>query len=379
MPEDQAVLDYYRQAAPVTLGEVPQIDPALLQAAMAAQQAAPQQAPQTQVFSSQGQPPVPVVQQPAPQLAQQQAGYGMQIQPQSDEVLFPEIAWTSKKEKLDKQRLENEVRYNQQLAKDATVLPEAAIKSRRAYYESLNKQRVPEMPDFEKANPNVELLKKEIAPLVQKRNQYISALASFSSQADEGNMLPGESEREWAARISPQLLAQLKLYNTALVGSSDALSSQEVSRIVGGQLVENFFTPSNLLKVGVSATSGNIKAFKQKIDALHDILLNQANDGFNILAAQSSPKYATQALGYAPSEFRDQSPAVRKSARMDETATKDVILGKKSMAQAFFEKQEALIQEETNLAKQFISQGKSKEAVKAQFKKNTGRDLKLTD
>ena len=384
MEEDQAVLDYYKQAAPVTLGQGPQIDPELLRAAMAAQQAppqaapqqAPQQAPQTQTLSSYGQPPVAVPPQAA---AQQQAGLGVQMQPQGDEVLFPETAWSRKKEQSDKKRLENEARYNQQLALDAVNLSSHAVEANRKAYESLNNLKVPKIDDFDKANPRVDELRKEISPLVQKRNTWISGLATYASQADENTMLPGESEKDWAQRISPTLLSQLKLYNTALAGSSDALSTQEVSRLVGGQLPETYFTVGNLLRANASATKGNIKAFQSKLQQLHDILLNQTNDAFNTLAAQSSPKYATQALGYAQSDFLSADNTLQKRIRMDDRADAKVIRGQQTMAQMFLQKKEQDVERETELARKAISEGKSREAVRQMFKKNTGRDLKLNE
>ena len=239
------VLDYYNRIPQVSLGsEVPIISPELIAAAKATSQQLPAAPAQQQ----------PQVDPYAERMKQQQAqGMGMQIPAQAFNPEFPEYAYTSKKTSLDDARKRQEQRKFAELSKHIDA-PEHVFKQLEKVYDGEINIYYPKMDDFDKANPNVEMLKKEIAPLVQKRNQYISALSSFSSQADESNMLPGESEREWAARISPQLLSQLKLYNTALVGSSDALSSQEVSRIVGGQLVESFFTPSNLLKVGVSAT-----------------------------------------------------------------------------------------------------------------------------
>jgi hypothetical protein len=192
-------------------------------------------------------------------------------------------------------------------------------------------------------------------------------------------MLPGESEKDWAQRISPTLLSQLKLYNTALAGSSDALSTQEVSRLVGGQLPETYFTVGNLLRANASVTKGNIRAFQSKLQQLHDILLNQTNDAFNTLAAQSSPKYATQALGYAQSDFLSAENVLKRSMRMDDTADAKVIRGQQTMAQMFLQKKEQDVQRETELARKAISEGKSREAVRQMFKKNTGRDLKLNE
>lgn len=387
MEEDQAVLDYYKQAAPVTLGQSPQIDPELLRAAMAAQQAppqappqavpqqAPQQVLQTQTLSSYGQPPVAVPPQAA---AQQQARLGAQIQPQGDEVLFPETAWSRKKEESDRKRLENEARYNQQLALDAVNLPPHAVEANRKAYESLNNLKVPKIDDFDKANPRIEELRKEIVPLVQKRNGWISNLASYASQADKIKMRPGESEEKWAQRVSPTLMAQLKLYNSALAGSSDALSSQEVDRLVGGQLVNEDYSFSNWNKPNTGWRVGNIPAFQAKLQQLHDILLNQTNDAFNTLAAQSSPKYATQSLGYSQSDFLSED-AVTPRMRMDDTADAKVIRGQQTMAQMFLLKKEEYVEKEREDALKAIKSGKSKEAVKQVFKRNTGKDLKLNE
>ena len=45
----------------------------------------------------------------------------------------------------------------------------------------------------------------------------------------------------------------------------------------------------------------------------------------------------------------------------------------------FLQKKEQDVERETELARKAISEGKSREAVRQMFKKNTGRDLKLNE
>jgi hypothetical protein len=371
-----AVLDYYNKTPQVSLGsETPTINPELIVSALEnlKRQSLPTPAPT----------PTPAQSQPSSSYEdrvkkQQAEGMGMQIPSQQINLEFPEYAHTSKKTNIDQSRVRQQTRKLQELSKYVNA-PEHVFKQLEKIYDEEINVYYPKIEDFDKANPRVEELRKEITPLVQKRNGWISSLASYASQADESTMLPGESEKDWAQRISPTLLAQLKLYNTALAGSSDALSTQEVDRLTGGQLPDKYFSVGNLLRANADVTKGNIKAFQSKLQQLHDILLNQTNDAFNTLAAQSSPKYATQALGYAQSNFLSPENAVRQSVRMDDTADAKVIRGQQTMAQMFLLKKEEYVKKETDDALRAIEQGYSKEAVKQMFKEKTGKDLKLVN
>lgn len=370
-----AVLDYYNKTPQVSLGsEAPTINPELIVSALEnlKRQSLPTPAPT----------PTPAQSQPSSSYEdrvkkQQAEGMGMQIPSQQINLEFPEYAHTSKKTNIDQLRTRQETRKLQELSKYVNA-PEHIFKQLKEVYDGEINAFYPKMEDFDKANPRVEELRKEIAPLVQKRNGWISNLASYASQADKIKMRPGESEENWAKRVSPTLMAQLKLYNTALAGSSDALSSQEVDRLVAGQLVNEDYTFSNWNKPNTGWRIGNIPEFQSKLQQLHDILLNQTNDAFNTLAAQSSPKYATQALGYAQSNFLSND-AVTPRIRMDDTADAKVIRGQQTMAQMFLLKQEEYVKKETDYALKAIEQGYSKEEVKKLFKEKTGRDLKLVN
>lgn len=362
------VLDYYNRAPQVSLGsETPTINPELIAAALASRQQLP---------AAPAQPP-PQADPYADRVKQQQAqGMGMQIPAQAFNPEFPEYAYTSKKTSLDDARKQQEARKLAELSKYIGA-PEHEFKQLEKIYDGEIKLHYPEMKDFEEVNKNVSELKKDISPLVRKRTDWASALASYSSQADPSTIREGESEKDWATRVSPILLAQLKLYNTALAGSSDALSTQEVARLANNTLSDDFLNFAGFYKPNINAWKSNVNKFKEQVDALHDILLNQANDGYNILAAQSSPRYADQALGYAQTNFRAKDKSLRKVMRINDSADAEVIKGARSMSEQFAIKQENFLQDQYNSAIQAISQGKDVKAVSERYKERTGRTLNL--
>lgn len=363
--DEDPLLNYYNQSQRSWSG--PQIDPALIAAAnrmqynqQPAQPAQPAQQPQqaqpsTIVLSSQNQP--------------------SQVQ-DTGNVLFPYDAYEMKRNSTISNRAQATVIKNQELTKLAGQKKET-YDAWDNYYKSIIDQKFPEVVEWEKKFPQIEDLAKEVRPLVEKRNTWISGLAAYSSQSDVNTKRPDETEEAWAARIAPQLLAQLKLYNTALAGSSDALSSQEVSRLVGGELNEGYLGLGNIFKPNAYILKNNLPAFKDKIDALHDILLNQVNDGYNTVAVQASPKYANQALGFPVSNYLSRDTSLRRSMRVDESADKSVIEGKMTMSQFLSERVTKYNEDQRASAQKAINDGAPIESVRERYKQKTGLNLYL--
>lgn len=352
MPYSDPVTDYYRQSQPVDQAwQGPQIDPELLQSAAALQQ----QAFPTMVLSSRGQPAAPVA---------------------NNAALFPETAWTSKKTESDAFRAQAKVLKAAELTKFAG-LPEHVYKAYDNYYTSLMDQQSPELPDFVKANPQVEGLGKNVADLVKKRNAHLSDLATYVNQSDKNtSQLPGESEKEWIDRVVPMLAAQLKIYNTALVGTSDALSNQE-RKDLAPQLPVDRFSMERFKKTGSgSLLKGEIGNFKNQVAELHDMILNEINDGYNIVAVQSSPSYANKQLGtlqFYPL-IEDPTGNRRRIPRITEDAPPEAIQGLKPLAQALYARQEAF-NADKDAAHNAIKEGRSRKQVEELFLKQHGTPL----
>jgi hypothetical protein len=338
----EAVLDYYNRQPQVSLGSpAPQLDPKLLQAIQTAPpkaQAAPPPEPQQDVAAKEQQLVRQAMQEQAAMYQQQQqaAGLGVQLKPDGDRPqLFPYDEYNQQRDEIAKKRMEAYAKVNKYLARpDIIVQPEHVIKNARLAYDSDINQKYPEKPEFEKARPEVVDLTKEMQQNVLKRMGHISKLASQIAFTDYGKK-PGESDKDWLERASTTLKSQLKIYNTALVGTSDALSNQERSSL-SPELNEWMFEPKSWFRVGgESAFKSNVEGFKQKMMVLHDIIVNEVNDGYNIVAGQTSPDYANRSFGFAQFSPYQTIPY---TPRIDKTAPREVIGGSQPMAQAYFQK-----------------------------------------
>lgn len=335
-----AILDYYNRSPQVSLDTpVPQLDPKLLQAIQSttAQSTAPAQqndvAAKEQAIVQQAQRDQAAVQQ------QQAAGLGVQIRPEGDQALFPYDAYERKRNEILSKRQEAMIRANQHLARpDVAIQPEHVIKQARTAYESLIDQKYPKMEEFEKVRPEIEDLRKEIKENIGRRYKHVSDLRGIVDFIDYGKK-PNETEKEFIKRATPILRSQLKIYNTALAGTSDALSNEE-RRKIAPQLNEGLFdTFAYFRGGGAGPFLSNIKGFKEQVQVLYDIILNEMNDGYNIIATQTSPEYANRSVGFSQFTPYQTIPFI---PRVSYDSPREVIEGKKSMAQAFFERKAAL-------------------------------------
>lgn len=358
--DENILLNYYNQTRRPWEG--PQIDPELVAAASRMQQAQqPAQQPSTAVFSSQNQP-----------------GAVQDVKA----VMFPETAHELAKKDRDAKRAQANVLKNQELVKLVGAKKEDYDRYDN-YYKSMIDADFPEMKSFITDNPQVYKLGNDISSQVVKRNEYLSKLSSYVAQANqEQSQLPNESFDSWLERIVPQLNSELKLYNTALVGSPDALSNEERS-ILGRQLPTEYFDIKKLKQIGAARFKTKLDNFKFQIAELHDILLNEVNDGFNTLAVQSSPAYATKQLG--TSQFYPLMPNPtgkrRIVERITDNAPPEVISGAMTMSQAVFNKQaqmdaekqrqssgkSASMQADIDAAYKAISEGRNADAVRKMF------------
>lgn len=362
--DEDILLNYYNQTRRPWEG--PQIDPELVAAASRMQQAQqpvqqPVQQPSTVVFSSQNQP-----------------GAVQDVKA----VMFPETAHELAKKDRDAKRAQANILKNQELVKLAGQKKET-YDAYDNYYKSMIDADFPEMKSFITDNPQVYKLGNDISSQVVKRNEFLSKLSSYVAQANqEQSQLPNESFDSWLERIVPQLNSELKLYNTALVGSPDALSNEERS-ILGRQLPTEYFDIKKLKQIGAARFKTKLDNFKFQIAELHDILLNEVNDGFNTLAVQSSPAYATKQLG--TSQFYPLMPNPtgkrRIVERITDNAPPEVISGAMTMAQAVFNKQaqvdaekqkqssgkSASMQADIDAAYKAISEGRNADAVRKMF------------
>jgi hypothetical protein len=344
--------DYIRQSRPeeeVYAG--PQIDPELIRSAAALQQ----QTSPTMALSSRNQPAANAA---------------------NNAELFPEISWTSKKEKADSARLQAEILKNQELTKFAAY-PEHVYKAYDKAYTSLLNQKYPETEDFVKANPQVYSLGTEIKELVTKRNTHISKLATYVNQADEAVMRrANETDEEYRKRIVPLLESQLKIYNTALVGTSDALSNQE-RKDLAPQLPTKWFDLERYRRTGGGDLfKGDLANFKNQVAELHDLLLNEVNDAYNILAVQSSPRYANKQLGTSQYYFLTEDPNdnKRRIPRITENDPAEAISGLKPLAQVLFQRKEEF-NKDVDKAYIAIKEGRSEKQVRESFLKEYGTPL----
>jgi hypothetical protein len=364
------VLDYYNRTPKVTLDTpVPQLDPRLLQAIQATAQAASAQPTQNVAAKEQQLAQQQAMQQQEAMRQQQQqaAGLGNQIKPQGDQALFPLDVHEQKRLQRKAERAEMQAKVDVHLARpEFIVLPEHVQNNARKAYGSLINQQAEEIPEFEKARPEVYALGVEMQKNILKRFKHLSDLNSqiaFTNYERKKN----ESEKEWEDRVSTTLKSQLKIYNTALAGTSDALSTQERSSL-SPELNEWIFEPKSWIRLGgAGAMKSNIEGFKQKMMVLHDIILNEMNDGYNILAAQTSPDYADRALGFQ--QF-DPFQTLPYRPRLSRNSPPDVIRGRQTMAQGYYERQakmQATADEYYSMMDQMINEQKVKPAVAMQI------------
>lgn len=169
----------------------------------------------------------------------------------------------------------------------------------RAAVEAMVNERLP-LPTpkytFQKDFPQVEQLAKSIEVPYRRRVNAVVELGKQVELIDNTFTKYGKDSKQAITILVPALMGMLKVYNTALSGTSDALSQAEVSRL-SPELNPRIFDLAKANQLGGNVFGSNIEAFKQKLASLHDILISEVNAGWNVLAVESSPEFANQRLG----------------------------------------------------------------------------------
>lgn len=149
---------------------------------------------------------------------------------------------------------------------------------------------------FQQDFPQVERLAKSIEVPYRRRANAVVELGKQVELIDNTFAKYGKDSKEAITILVPQLMGMLKVYNTALSGTSDALSQAEVSRL-SPELNPRIFDLAKANQLGGKVFGSDVERFKQKLASLHDILISEVNTGWNVLAVESSPEFANQRLG----------------------------------------------------------------------------------
>lgn len=176
-------------------------------------------------------------------------------------------------------------------------LPAHVREADKEAMQALIDQKFRKVKTFDEENPSVQDFGKSIMNSYHKRQSFVEALRGQVALIDNTFKKYGNDNDSAANELVPKLMGMLKMYNSALAGTSDALSNTEVERL-SPELNPYLFDPKKALLVGGKVVGSDIKKFKSKLEDLHDILLNESNSAWNTMAAMSSPEYASKVLGY---------------------------------------------------------------------------------
>lgn len=211
-------------------------------------------------------------------------------QPVTQQVVFPEDKWRSEVENVNKKR-------EQALA----MIRELAIGTKegdpeiKAYYEILNQKFPKPKEDFNEVKPMVKQLATKALEDDMKRstiaNMLSSQLALLDSKKPEGM-----SQGKWEAQLVRELSGPFLSVTNGIMGTTNAVSEAEGSRLIGGAS-SKYFALKNLNEKGLKINESNINFYKKTlVDAMHS-MQSSSNQTFNKLAMQSSPEFASDALG----------------------------------------------------------------------------------
>jgi hypothetical protein len=295
MAEDQSAFDYVKRmfgggspapskAQPAPVSQAP-LSPD-------AEQRAKEE--EARMVAAAGLPPAPRQPMASP------SGLGMvAIQPNQEEIyIYPEEDQRGKFDKSTSNRAKAKAAMAIMLADPKYQrLPAHVRDADKAAYESLIDLEIPAVKSFDEENPSAKEFAKSIMNPYQKRQSFVEALRGQVSLINNTFKKYGPDSNEAANELVPKLMGMLKLYNSALAGTSDALSGAEVERLTP-ELNPYLFNPKKALQVGGKVVGSDIQKFKSKLEDLHDILLNESNSAFNTMAAMSSPEYAAKSLGF---------------------------------------------------------------------------------
>lgn len=228
------------------------------------------------------------------------------IKPEEELYEFPEEKYTKQYDSSLKQRREFIIKSAAALASPwYRSRPEHVRKADEKLAEAYIEQEFPIMDAYEKARPEAAAFGSLVQKSYEKRLRYIEALSQQVKLIDDAVKEYGKDSPKLGEALVPQLMGMLKIYNSALADSSDALGSLEVSRIAP-ELSQSIFDIKNWTTPGGSGNpfKSNIEGFRRKLATLHDILISENAAGYNALAAISSPKFADR---FIP-KLREQTP-----------------------------------------------------------------------
>jgi hypothetical protein len=251
-------------------------------------------------------------------------------------------------------------------------------------FQALIDLEIPPVKSFDDENPSVRDFVKSVMNPYHKRQSFVEALRGQVSLINNTFKKYGADSNEAANELVPKLMGMLKLYNSALAGTSDALSGAEVERLTP-ELNPYLFNPKKALQVGGKVVGSDIQKFKSKLEDLHDILLNESNSAFNTLAAMSSPEYAAKSLGFEHKRHFTENVVPRFSDKIP----KRVATGALDYA-GFIQQRQALFEQELPQAQatktQILNSSLPQEekyrllnGLRNTFNARTGRDLDVPE
>lgn len=217
--------------------------------------------------------------------------------PEDEIYIYPEQDRKAKYEDATKKRMKANTMIAFMLANPKyQKLPAHVRDADRDALKALLDEEIPPINSFEKDFPQVEDLAKSIENPYRRR---VNATMELGGQIKRINSVIekyGKDSKKTMNILVPELMGMLKIYNTALSGTSDALSQAEVGRL-SPELNPNIFDLTKANKIAGSVFGSKIVDFKTKLESLHDILIEETNKAWNTVAVQSSPEFANKRLG----------------------------------------------------------------------------------
>lgn len=337
--------------------------------------------------------PAPATQQPMVS----PGGLGViAIQPNAEEMyVYPEQRYRKKFEedqslfdKNSKKRIEANTQMALLLASPQYYKMPAHVREADAAAMKAMLDQVLPLPTpantFTKDFPEVQKLASSIETPYRRR---VNAVAELSGQVERINDVfrqYGKDSPKAVEILVPELMGMLKVYNTALSGTSDALSQAEVGRL-SPELNPNIFDLAKANKIGGKVFGSNVEAFRRKLESLHDILIRETNMAWNTLAAQSSPEFANGRLGAefgrpygakVPARFGKDIP---KSVATGAVAYSDYLTKREAMFADLLPRAEQAKTQILSSALPYEEKAARLKELNRRFNQQTGRSIQLPD
>lgn len=314
-------------------------------------------------------------------------GLGMvDIKPSTEEMyVFPEESRRKEYEDSTKKRMQANTMIAFMLADPKYQrLPAHVREADGVALRALLDQEIPPVKSFNEDFPEVKDLAKSIEAPYRRR---INAVAELSGQINRINDVfnkYGKNSKQATEILVPELMGMLKIYNTALSGTSDALSQSEVNRL-SPELNPNIFDLTKATKLGGKVVGSNVEAFKRKLESLHDILIGESNMAWNTLAVQSSPEFANSRLGVQFARPYSSSAAARFEGKIPKRVATGALAYSEHIKQQEAKFADLLPKAEQTKATILSSQLSTEEKrnrlqeLNKRFNAVTGREIQLPD